>query len=90
METNVMINVEVRGHSIWKKSAHDTVSVGHQKHLQKPEMEVWLVDTEIEACLQRQKPDTQQKVNKVRNVILTQTDFWKNLDLYCQIFESVL
>ena len=49
-----------------------------------------MVDTEMEACLQRQKPDTQQKFNKVSNVILTQTDFWKNLDLCCQIFEPVL
>jgi hypothetical protein len=38
------------------------------------------------------KPDnnTQQMFNKVRYVILSQTDFWKNLDLCCQIFEPVL
>jgi hypothetical protein len=40
-----------------------------------------MVDTEIEAWLQRQKPDTQQKFNKVSNVILDQADLWKNLDL---------
>ena len=40
-----------------------------------------MVDTEMEAWLQRQKPDTQQKFNKVSNVILAQADFWKNLDL---------
>ena len=28
--------------------------------------------------------------SKVSNVILTQADFWKNLDLCCQIFEPVL
>ena len=49
-----------------------------------------MVDTEIEAWLQRQKPDTQQKFNKVSNVILAQADFWKNLDLCCQIFEPAL
>ncbi len=48
------------------------------------------MDTEMEAWLQRQKPDTQQKFNKVSNVILAQADFWKNLDLYCQIFEPAL
>jgi len=49
-----------------------------------------MVDTEMETCLQRRKPDTQQKFNKVSNVILDQADFWKNLDLCCQIFEPVL
>ena len=49
-----------------------------------------MVDTEMEACLQRQKPDTQQKFNKVSNVILAQADLWKNLDLCCQIFEPAL
>jgi hypothetical protein len=49
-----------------------------------------MVDTEMEAWLQRQKPDTQQKFNKVSNVILAQADFWKNLDLCCQIFEPAL
>ena len=49
-----------------------------------------MVDTEMEAWLERQKPDTQQKFNKVSNVILTQVDFWKNLDLCCQIFEPSL
>ncbi len=46
--------------------------------------------TEMEACLHRQNPDTQQKFNKVSNVILSQTDFWKDLDLCCQIFEPSL
>ena len=31
-------------------------SVDHQNHL--------MVDTEMEACLEKQKPDTQQKINK--------------------------
>ena len=44
----------------------------------------------MEAWLQRQKPDTHQKFNKVSNVILAQVDFWKNLDLCCQIFEPPL
>ena len=39
-----------------------------------------MVDTKMETCLQRQKPDTQRKFNKM-NVILAQADFWKNLDL---------
>ena len=49
-----------------------------------------MVDTKMEAYLQRQKPDTQQKFKKVSNVILSKTDFWNNLDLCCQIFEPVL
>ena len=44
----------------------------------------------MEACLQRQKPDTQQKFNKVSNFIPSQTDFWKNLDLCFQIFDPPL
>ena len=30
------------------------------------------------------------EVQQSHNVILAQTDFWKNLDLCCQIFETVL
>ena len=40
--------------------------------------------------LQRQQPETQEKFNNVINVILTQTDFWKNLDLCCKVLEPVL
>ncbi len=48
------------------------------------------VDTEMEVWLERQKPDTHQKFKKVINVVLTQTDSWKNLDLYCQTFDELV
>jgi hypothetical protein len=49
-----------------------------------------MVDTEMEVWLEKQKPDTHQKFKKVINVVLTQTDLWKNLDLYFQIFDDLV
>ncbi len=46
------------------QSVHGTLSVGHQKYLQKPEMETWLVDTEMEVWLQRQKPIPNRRSTK--------------------------
>jgi hypothetical protein len=39
---------------------------------------------------ERQKPQTQDKFRKVSVVVLSDTNFWKNLDMCSRIFESVL
>ncbi len=48
------------------------------------------MNTEMEAWVERQKPQTQDKFRKVRAVVLSDTNFWKNLDIYSRIFESEL
>ncbi len=38
----------------------------------------------------RQKPQTQDKFRQVSVVVLSDTIFWKNLDMCSRIFETVL
>ncbi len=46
---------------------------------------------ELEAWVERQKPQTQDKFRKVRTVVLSDTNFWKNLDMcVSRIFEPTL
>ena len=44
----------------------------------------------MEAWVERQKPQTRDKFRKVITVVLSDTNFWKNLDMCSRIFESVL
>ena len=39
------------------------------------------VHPELEAWVERQKPQTQDKFRKVSAVVLSDTNFWKNLDV---------
>ena len=48
------------------------------------------VHPELEAWVERQKPQTQDKFKKVSAVVLSDTNFWKNLDMCSRIFETVL
>jgi hypothetical protein len=48
------------------------------------------VKTEMEAWVERQKPQTQDNFRKVRVVVLSDTNFWKNLDMCSRIFEPAL
>jgi len=48
------------------------------------------VNTEMEAWVERQKPQTQDKFRKVSAVVLSDTNFWKNLDMCSRIFEPAL
>jgi len=47
------------------------------------------VHPELEAWVERQKPQTQDKFKKVSAVVLSDTNFWKNLDMCSRIFEMV-
>ncbi len=47
------------------------------------------VNTEMETWVERQKPQTQDKFRKVSVVVLSDTNFWKNLDMCSRIFEPV-
>jgi len=44
----------------------------------------------MEAWVERQKPQTQDKFRKVSAVVLSDTNFWKNLDMCSRIFEPAL
>jgi hypothetical protein len=46
------------------------------------------VHPELEAWVERQKPQTQDKFRKVSAVVLSDTNFWKNLDMCSRIFKS--
>ncbi len=48
------------------------------------------MNTEMEAWVERQKPQTQDKFRKVSAVVLSDTNFWKNLDMCSRIFEPAL
>ncbi len=48
------------------------------------------VHPELEAWVERQKPQTQDKFRKVSVVVLSDTNFWKNLDMCSRIFEPAL
>ena len=48
------------------------------------------VNTEMESWVERQKPQTQDKFRKVSAVVLSDTNFWKNLDMCSRIFEPAL
>ncbi len=48
------------------------------------------VNTEMEVWVERQKPQTQDKFRKVSAVVLSDTNFWKNLDMCSNILEPVL
>ncbi len=48
------------------------------------------VHPELEAWVERQKPQTQDKFMKVSAVVLSDNNFWKNLDMCSRIFEPVL
>ena len=48
------------------------------------------VHPELEAWVERQKPQTQDKFKKVSAVVLSDTNFWKNLDMCSRIFEPAL
>jgi hypothetical protein len=48
------------------------------------------VNTEMEAWVESQKPQTQDKFRKVIVVVLSDTNFWKNLVMCSRIFEPVL
>ena len=76
---------QVCGHSIRNQGNHGVPPVEHKKHLQEP-----LCAPELEAWVERQKPQTQDKFRKVSAVVLSDTNFWKNLDMCSRIFESVL
>ena len=41
----------------------------------------FFVHPELEAWVERQKPQTQDKFRKVSVVVLSDTNFWKNLDM---------
>ena len=76
---------QVYGHSIWKQGNHgrrllSTKSI-YRNLFVHPEMETWV---------ERRKPQTQDKFRKVSVVVLSDTNFWKNLDMCSRIFESVL
>ena len=43
------------------------------------------VNTEMEAWVERQKPHTHDKFRKVSAVVLSDTNFWKNLDMCSRI-----
>jgi hypothetical protein len=47
------------------------------------------VHPEMEEWVERQKPQTQVKFRKVSVVVLSDTNFWKNLDMFSRIFEPV-
>ena len=81
-------SVKVRGHFIWNQRLQS--DMGRCLLVPRSIYGNMMVHTEMETCRQRQKSDTQQNFNKVRNFILTQADFWRYLDLWCQIIESVL
>jgi hypothetical protein len=44
----------------------------------------------MEVWVGRQKPQTQDKFRQVSVVVLSDTIFWKNLDMCSRIFETVL
>jgi hypothetical protein len=48
------------------------------------------VHPELETWVERQKPQTQDKFRKVIAVVLSDTNFWKNLDMCSRIFDPVL
>jgi hypothetical protein len=48
------------------------------------------VHPELETWVERQKPQTQDKFRKVNAVVLSDTNFWKNLDMCSRIFEPAL
>ncbi len=45
---------------------------------------------ELESWVERQKPQTQDKFRKMSVVVLSDTNFWKNLDTCSRIFDPVL
>ena len=44
----------------------------------------------MEAWVERQKPQTQDKFRKVSVVVLSDTNFWKNLEIHSRIFDPAL
>ena len=67
-----------------------TSSSTHGKDTVLPRRNTWttksiyrnlFVNTEMESWVERQKPQTQDKFRKVSVVVLSDTNFWKNLDI---------
>jgi hypothetical protein len=48
------------------------------------------VNTEMETWVERQKPQTKDKFMKVIVVVLSDTNFWKNLHMCSRIFDPAL
>jgi hypothetical protein len=55
--------------------------MGHRLLSTKSIYRNFFVNTKMEVWVERQKPQTQDKFRKVIVVVLSDTNFWKNLDM---------